>query len=285
MAATTEADVVSVLMLTVNRPQFVKPAVESLVMQDHLNWELLIIHDGIDARVTEAVEPWLARDSRIRYFHRRIMGGMANAWNFGLTHARGPFIGILDDDDAWLRPDKLRRQVECLVARSDVACVGGGAIVVDGKGREVMRYLKPAESSECRKNALLANPIVHSTAVFRKAAVEAVGGYDEGLRGYMDWDLWLKVMRHGNVMNLPDYLATYRIWDGGGSSRNVMGNAVSAFWIVSRHRRFFKRFPLAIVATLCYIAFALLPSALRRQSYQTLSQLKKRAFASRSPAS
>lgn len=275
--------VVSVLMLAVNRPQFIDTAIGSLRAQDFAAWELLIIHDGDDMRIKESVGPWLRKDSRIRYFHRQTMGSMANAWNFGGTQARGEFIGILDDDDAWLHPNKLRMQIACLGADPGIACVGGGAIVVDGKGKEVMRYLKPLQSDACRERALLANPLIHSTVVFRKRAAATVGWYDESLHGYMDWDLWLKIMRYSRVTNLAEYFATYRIWDEGGSSRNVMSNAWSALRIVNRHRRFFPRYPSALMVTLSYLAFALLPGGIRKRSYQGLSRLKKRLFAHQLP--
>jgi glycosyltransferase involved in cell wall biosynthesis len=270
--------IISVIMLTINRPQYISSAIESVRKQTYGYWELIIVHDGSDNRITEATQPWLVRDERIRYFHRENIGNIANGLNYGLKHSNGSFVAVLDDDDAWLNPRKLEMQVNCLNQNPQVACVGGGAIVVDNAGSEIMRYLKPLNPSECRAHALLANPVIHSTVMFRRTAAAAVCFYDERLRGYQDWDLWLKIMQNGDVVNLPEYFATYRIWDGGGSSRNVMSNAWSGFRIVNRHRAHFPKYGLALAAAVGYLLFSTMPTWIRKCSYQYLSKIKKHLF-------
>jgi glycosyltransferase involved in cell wall biosynthesis len=268
---------VSVLMLTMDRPQYVEPAIASVVAQTYSNWELIIVQDGPDPRIAPLVEAWSRREPRVRFFHRPQIGNIANALNHAIQVSRGEFLAILDDDDAWIEPRKLELQIACLRAAPAVAAVGGGAVVVDGGGRESLRYQRPIDPAICRQRALIANPIIHSTVLFRRADADAVGGYDDSLPGYQDWDLWLKIMARRDVTNLPDYLATYRVWNGGGSSTKILGNAWSAVRIAVRHRRY-PRSGIALFSGIAYMAFALLPSALRRRLYQTLTRLKKRLF-------
>jgi len=265
-------------MLTMSRPQYLNPAIESVRKQSFTNWELIIVHDGDDPRIASVVRPWTEHDARIRYFHRPVPGNIANAMNYGIAQSAGHFIAVLDDDDAWIVPTKMEMQHEFLLSHPDIDCVGGGAVVVDGEGRERMHYCKPAEPDACRACALLANPIIHSTAMFRKEAARAVGFYDESLAGYQDWDLWLKIMRLGRVANLAEYFVTYRIWDGGGTSRNVMNNAWSGFRIVNRHRKYFPKYRMAVATAVGYLVFATLPRAVRRRSYQSLARFKKKFF-------
>jgi len=269
---------VSVVMLTMNRPQYLDAAIESVRGQSVADWELIIVHDGVDPRIAPVVRPWVEADPRIRYFHRPVPGNIADAMNYGIGKSRGGYIAVLDDDDAWIHSDKLRLQLEQIELRPGILAVGGGAVVVDGSAREALRYQKPADPDECRRCALIANPVIHSTVLFRKEAAEEVGLYDVGLAGYQDWDLWLKLMRQGDIMNLSSYFATYRVWDGGGSSRNVRANAWSAVRIVNRHGRHYEGRVVAMAASLMYLMFAHLPSGVRRRSYQSLSRLKKRFF-------
>ena len=270
--------VVSVILLTIDRPQYIVGAIESVRQQTFSAWELVIVHDGPDPRVAAVVKPWMERDPRVRYFHRETIGNIANAINFGIHRSRGEYIAILDDDDAWIGPKKLELQLTCLRSSPTFAAVGGGAIVVDHIGQETMRYKRPMDPAECVRKALVANPIIHSTVLYRRDVAESVGLYDESLAGYQDWDLWLKMMRGHSVTNLSDYFATYRVWDGGGSSRKVLGNAWSAIRIVVRHAPHYSRVTSAFTISVLYFFFALLPSRIRRPLYQSMTRLKKRIF-------
>jgi glycosyltransferase involved in cell wall biosynthesis len=269
---------VSVIMLTMSRPQYLDPAIESVRKQGFADWELIIVHDGTDPRIAPVVQSWVERDPRIRYFHRPIPGNIADGMNYGIARSRGRYIAVLDDDDAWIHPEKLRLQIDRLEQDPSLVAVGGGAVVVDGAQREVMRYKKSSDPEECRRRALVSNPLIHSTVLFRKDTALEIGLYDVGLAGYQDWDLWLKLMRRGNIMNLPEYFATYRVWNGGGSSRNVMANAWSAVRIVNRHGGHYRGYVVALAANLGYMMFASLPGGVRRRSYQSLSRIKKRLF-------
>jgi glycosyltransferase involved in cell wall biosynthesis len=271
---------VSILMLTMDRPQFVDGAIASVRAQSYSDWELIVVHDGPDQRVAAAVRSWVEQDPRVVYLHREKVGNIANALNHGLQAARGEFVAILDDDDAWLDSEKLAKQVTLLRERSDIVVVGGGAIVVDGEGREILRYTRPQDPATCARRALIANPLIHSTVVYRRDVIRELGGYDDSLRGYQDWDLFLKVMRRYGVTNLPAFLTYYRVWDGGGSSRKVLGNAWSSVRIVNRHRDAFPRGWTALSASWAYVLFALLPGGIRRRCYQSLTRLKKRLFSS-----
>jgi glycosyltransferase involved in cell wall biosynthesis len=272
---------VSVLMLTYNRPQFIGKAIESILAQQFQEWELLVVHDGPNQEIPRVMEEWRKRDSRIRYFHRAIPGNIAEATNFGLANARGEYVAVLDDDDYWACPDKLSKQTDFLDRHADYCCCGGGVIVVDPQGREQMRYLKPEHDGEIKRRALMANPLAHSTTLYRRETALAVGGYDETLAGFQDWDLWLKLGKAGKLYNFPDYLLCYRIWQGSGSFHQSKGNTESALRITRRHRHDYGGFPLALTLALLYHAYAHLPVGAQRASYSFLSRLKKAIFSQR----
>ena len=56
-----------------------------------------------------------------------------------------------------------------------------------------MRYLKPENDEQIKRRALMANPLAHSTTLYRRESALGTGGYDETLAGFQDWDLWLKL--------------------------------------------------------------------------------------------
>jgi glycosyltransferase involved in cell wall biosynthesis len=272
-------------MLTFNRPQFIGRAIESVINQQFQAWELIVVHDGPDQRTREVMQSWAQRDERIRYFHRIQPGNIADATNFGIAQARGTYIGVLDDDDFWASPEKLGQQVQFLEEHSDYVGCGGGAIVVSGEGEEKLRYLKPQHPDEIRGRALLANPLVHSTMVYRTEVARQLGGYDQTLAGFQDWDFGLKLGMSGKLYNFPEYLTYYTMWNGGGSMQQSLPNTRSAIRIVWRHKNNYPHSVLAFGLVFLYYCYALLPNFIRVNSFGFLAQLKKTAFAVRRPAS
>ena len=268
-------------MATYNRPFWLDRAISSVVSQQLTSWELLILHDGGCQATKSIAEQWQRKDSRVRYLHRETPAGIAAALNFGLVHSRGRYIAVLDDDDVWIDSEKLKLQKDFLDGSPlHVAC-GGGAVVIDEFGRETMRYLKPADDTQIRGRLLLANPIIHSTILFRSYAVRSLGGYDESLPGFQDWDLWLRLGRQGKFYNFQRYFTGYMIWGSGGSSGSTRSNSQSAMRIVMRHRKSYARFPLAFLLAGGYRVYAVLPEPVRRFTFGGLSRLKKKVFSVR----
>src|SRR5690242_15107234 len=122
---------ISILMLTYNRPDFIRRAISSVCEQTFQSWELIIVQDGSNAETARLLGDWIAKDERIRYFPRGVVGSIAEASNAGLAMARGEYIAILDDDDAWRSPDKLAMQVDFLDRHPDYVGCGGGYVVIN----------------------------------------------------------------------------------------------------------------------------------------------------------
>jgi hypothetical protein len=154
-------------------------------------------------------------------------------------------------------------------------------IVVGPEGREQMRYLKVEQNDHIKRQALMANPLAHSTTMYRREAALRVGGYDETLAGFQDWDLWLKLGKIGKLYNFPDYFLYYRIWQGSGSFHQSKKNTESALRITRRHRHDYARFPVALTMAMMYHGYAHLPLGVQRFSYSFLSRLKKSVFSHR----
>jgi glycosyltransferase involved in cell wall biosynthesis len=266
---------VSILMLTYNRPALIGRAVASVAAQTFQDWELIIVQDGSNAETGERLKGWLAKDPRIRYFPRGAVGSIAEASNFGLEKARGEYIAILDDDDYWNIPDKLALQVDFLDRNPDHVACGGGYIIVDGEGRQRAQYLKHEWDNAIRSRALLANPIVNSTAMFRRVVNGRPAMYDASMRGFADWDFWLMLANHGKLYNFRSYLAHYALWEGSGSFQASKTNARAAVQIVRKHRRSYNWYPLALLLAYLNFCYACLPASVRRLSYSTLSSIKK----------
>lgn len=280
-AQTSSRPRVSVVMLTFRRPQFIDRAVLSVMAQRFQSWELIVVHDGDNEHIRAAMQRYVAVDPRIRYLHRPMATNIANAYNFGIAHAEGEYIAILDDDDCWVDPDKLDLQIAFLDSHPDYAVCGGGMVAVDANGQKLMQYLKWEHDHDIKRWALVANPLGHSTTVFRRQVGDQIAAYDESLAGFQDWDLWLKLGRVGKLYNFQRVFTWYTIWEGGGSFEQNKANARSAITIVWRHHDAYRGVALALPFTSLQWVYAHLPTYIRQHSFSRLSRLKKSIFGNR----
>jgi glycosyltransferase involved in cell wall biosynthesis len=103
------ADLVSVIIPSLNRPQLVSQAVKSALAQTIKLIEVIVVIDGPDQATIDALN--LIADPRLIVMKLPTNIGPAGARNTGVKAASGTWIAFLDDDDQWL-PLKLERQLE-----------------------------------------------------------------------------------------------------------------------------------------------------------------------------
>ena len=116
---------VSVVIPTYKRPVEILRAVNSVIVQEYADMEILVVDDnpaGSEYREkTEAALEGL--DPRIVHIKNAVSLGGAGARNAGITAARGRFVAFLDDDDEWL-PGKLQKQMDLFAALPEnISCL------------------------------------------------------------------------------------------------------------------------------------------------------------------
>lgn len=128
---TEPAPLVSILISTFNRSRLLRRAINSLLMQDFADFEIVVI-DDCSTDDTSAVVAAIG-DPRIRYVRNETnvgakLGDRVHVQRFVYGLMRGKYFVYLCDDDYWLIPDLLRRQVEIFQSQSDVAFVMGNQL-------------------------------------------------------------------------------------------------------------------------------------------------------------
>lgn len=107
---------VTCIMPTANRRQFITQAVNCFLFQDYSNLELLVLDDGEDL-----IQDCLPNDERIRYIQIKDKLRLGNKRNLACEQARGEFIFHWDDDD-WYPPYRVSRQVTALQKNNTDVC-------------------------------------------------------------------------------------------------------------------------------------------------------------------
>lgn len=186
---------VSVIIPAYNQAHYLGQAVQSALAQTRPDLEVLIVDDG--STDTTAAVARAFGDERVRYLHQANRG-LSGARNTGLRQARGAFLTFLDADDAFL-PDKLAVLLAEFERGPDLGLLAGQAIPIDQHGQRVGRLFDRGLPDDVSQLAL-GNPLHVGSVLLRRAWQERVGEFDENLRSYEDWDLWLRLARAGCPM-------------------------------------------------------------------------------------
>jgi glycosyltransferase involved in cell wall biosynthesis len=174
---------ISVIIPTRNRPDYIIEAATSVLTQSHTNLELIIVNDG-----TSPV-PAIA-DPRVRTLNSAEAGAVS-ARNKGAASACGDAVAWLDDDDQWTDHFFLRDCVKHFGSGADFVFGDGILAFPDGKRKP---FAQDADVKSLEHN----NTILISSVIYRNSLHATLGSFDEALPYYWDWDWYLRVARAGH---------------------------------------------------------------------------------------
>jgi glycosyltransferase involved in cell wall biosynthesis len=210
---------VSVLLRAYEQERYIARALESVLDQRGVAFELLVGDDGSTDGTREVIERYArAHPGVIRTFlpERNLGHGGRALFAALLGQARADYVARLDGDDFWTSPEKLRRQVAhmgdhpgCAVCFHDVLCH-----YEDGS-RPDARFTGSRSATEVDLRELLDGCQIASCAtLFRRDAIHPLP------RWYLDmpWDdapLYVLAAEHGTIDYLSEVMAVYRIHDRG----------------------------------------------------------------------
>ena len=218
MSSSPDESLVSVILPTCGRPQFLPQAAASVLSQTYRRLELLIIDDRPSADSTALCQRLAAEDTRVRYLAAGGLGA-AGARNLGIAYARGRLIAFLDDDDLWY-PRKLETQVALMRAHPWLGLVCSRFDQIDDQGRAAHRGWwrrlrsclrpRPRLAGFAASKLLYCNWLTTSTIMVRQECLAQCGGFDPALAVAQDWDLWLRIAERYPILELRERLAAYR---------------------------------------------------------------------------
>lgn len=195
-----------------------KRAVKSVLKQTFTNWELVIVDDhSNDDKTQKICERFVNKDSRIRYIrHKFNTGNHPSGKNTGTKAAQADLIAYLDDDNLF-RKDHLQVLYKYL-GENDI--IYGDRWMIDETGWMIKRGIRKGGAIGIAMdfNALIlqkANYIDTSDVLIRKKCVEKVGGWDESLKKFADWNLWVRCAKAGfKFQRVPLIITNYYVHKG-----------------------------------------------------------------------
>lgn len=197
-----DPEVSIIIPVGIGHEDLVVDAIDSVDAQTYRNWECIVVDDTDGTLDPKKLPSW------VKVLRTEGKEGVAAARNLGIKNSKGKCFVPLDADD-YLQPRALETYV-------DFWYKFGGIIYSDwwqqDENGEITLFTPPDYDA----NLLITKGCPYAvTALYPKFAWEQVGGFNEELSAWEDWDFHLKLAKIGvcgSKISVP--LFTYRKYTG-----------------------------------------------------------------------
>lgn len=205
---------VSVIIPVKNGQRFLRSALDSVVSQTYRNYEIIVIDGGSSDKTAEIARSY----EGVRYIYQTVQG-LSQAYNMGISAARGKLIAFLAHDDVWTS-EKLSVQVDYLITHPDIQYTIA----------RVKFFLEPGfPFPPGFRKELLDNDHVGrilETLVARKSLFDVIGNFDTHVEISMDVDWFIRANDRAVPMAvLPRVLLYRRVHDANTSLQLEINNS------------------------------------------------------------
>ena len=228
---------ISIIVAVFNGSKTLQQCIDSVAQQTYANKELIIIDGGSKDGTVDMLE---ANREQISYWISEPDKGIYNAWNKGLSQAKGEWICFLGADDFFWDAQVLERMTAQLQAIPPAILVAYGQIMLLNNDGEALYPIGQSwKKIKDRFKQIMCIP--HTGAMHRRSLFERHGKFDESFRIGGDYELLMRELKTGDAVFIPN-LITVGMRQGGISSdpANTL-TAMREFRLAQRMHG--KRFP------------------------------------------
>ncbi|WP_322549047.1 glycosyltransferase family 2 protein [Flavobacterium psychraquaticum] len=205
---------VSVVMITYGHENYIRQAIEGVLMQNcDFDVELIVANDcspdTTDCVINDIIQKHPQGNWIIYHKHPKNLGMMPN-FIFALQQAQGEYIALCEGDDYWTDPYKLQKQVDFLEAHKEYVLCFHKIKILQPNGEFVDDFItKVPENYENQETlARLGNYIHTPSVVFRNVIKEFPPEFSLSPIG--DYFLYLLLSEYGKLKYSEDEMAVYR---------------------------------------------------------------------------
>ncbi len=187
----------SIITTSLNRNILLTKTLESVLAQSYPAIEQIVVDGGSNDGTRELLGVFEERFRKKKFGFRWISekdSGQGEAMNKGLKMASGDFAMILNSDDFLYESDAVARYMKVVAGNPAIDAIYGDheSLFEDGKRRVIRHRQYSLEDILMR-----ACQVPQSAAIFRKAFIDRVGGFDESLHHVAEHELFLRMMKSG----------------------------------------------------------------------------------------
>lgn len=273
-SSTASAPSITVVIPLYNGRDYIQEALASVFAQSWMANEIIVVDDGSTDDGPDVVAR-LAESHPIRLLHKE-NGGQSSARNLGIANALGSLIALLDQDDIWY-PDHLEELVKpFLESRTvELGWAYSNLDEIDAVGRMIGHAVLDRCTTPHPKDNLFSclredMYILPTATLVSRAAVIALGGFDEALSGYEDDDLFLRMFRAGyDHVYIERPLARWRVYSTSSSHSSRMARSRMIF-----ARKLLRDFPDDVVNTRYFCRDLIVPRFLPQAMIEARKALR-----------
>lgn len=213
---------VSVIMPGYNHAPYLRERMDSILVQDYPNFEVIVLDDCSTDNSREILERYRS-DRHVSHmiFNDVNNGNTFCQWEKGLGLAKGEYVWIAESDDM---ADKsfLTELVGSIERNPGAVLAFSHSHIIDGKGREILPNVWDRRSAFrhggvygsryfCTTRMLFYNaPYNASMVVFRRKCALSVTPEYKKYRHNGDYQFWLEMCNQGDVIEVPKPLNYFR---------------------------------------------------------------------------
>jgi len=208
--------IISVILPTYNRVDYLALAIWSVKRQTFEDWELIVVDDCSTDNTKEVVSSFQFSDPRVRYLKTSEQSGSpVLPRNLGVSQAKGEYLAFIDSDDEWM-PEKLEQQLafmESIKAEFAYHDMSVQKVSINGDKVQVLNWsqMSACHSGKVFLQLLRKNFIPLSSVMVTKRLWKHYGPMDLRFRVSHDWDLWLKMAFENEIYFLSQCYGILRL--------------------------------------------------------------------------
>lgn len=220
-----DSNLVSAIILTHNRVNLLKRAIDSVINQTYPNIECIVV----DNSSTDGTREYCLSRGDVRYIYcsppEETGNGCNYSRNIGIKACNGDLVALLDDDDYWM-PTKIEKQVKLMQEKGcGVVYCGTKAEIVGEETRLEEWPVNHEKEGDMSKTCLLHPFVLTSQLLIKKDLLESVGLFDEKLQFMHESELMIRLCQVTPVYAVDECLMGYRvdIFDKGRQTNKLIG--------------------------------------------------------------
>ena len=213
---------VTVILTSYNHEKYIREAIESVLNQTFVDFELIIWDDASSDDSWQIIKTYA--DPRIRAFRNEKNKGPCFGVNNSIFDlSRGQYIAIHHSDDIW-QPTKLEKQVDYLDKHPGLGALFSQANIIDEDGgplagkdhfySSIFRQNNRSRFEWLRHFLLRGNCLCHPSVLIPRSTYLRVGPYDKRLAQIPDFDMWTRICLHYEIHILVEPLIKFRVRSG-----------------------------------------------------------------------
>jgi glycosyltransferase involved in cell wall biosynthesis len=208
---------VSIIIPTYNRAKYLALAIESALDQDYCNLEVVVSDNASTDKTNEIIQKYLL-NPKFRYFRNEKNLGMIGNWRKALyEYATGEWVLIISDDDYLIDNSYITKAIELIRLYKDIILIHANYFIEHEKSKNIkksnLNLPKFIDGKEYFLNYRSKKfPHIHSTltCIFNRKKALEIKAFNKDIYS-ADTSLWFRLMLHGNIGFIEDYVAVYRV--------------------------------------------------------------------------